>query len=125
MKKVILMVEDEDLVARMYQKSMQNDKFEVVIALNAREGIMKAEELLPDLIIMDIMMPGTNGIQAVEELKANPRTKHIPVIVLSNLSGKHDVEVAKEKGAEDYWVKKEVSPSEIISRVSKLIGVNK
>ncbi|MEN8252789.1 MAG: response regulator [Patescibacteria group bacterium] len=106
----ILIVEDEILVARMYQKMAKSENFKIELATNGAMGIEKAKEWKPDVILMDIMMPKMNGIQALEKLKADSETKDIPVVILTNMSGKHDIELAISKGAIDFWVKKDLEP---------------
>ncbi len=109
----ILIVEDEPLVIRMYQKALEMDGFQVVSAISGERGIETARREKPDIILLDIMMPVMNGIEALGHLKEDPELSQIPVIMLTNLSGVHDIELAKEKGAVDYWVKKDVRPRDM------------
>lgn len=118
----ILIVEDEPLIIRMYQKALAFDGFDVISALSGKEGIELAKKEQPDLIIMDIMMPEVNGIEALATLKQNPQTRNIPVIMLTNLSGEKDKELAMNRGAFEFWVKKEVNPMEVGDRIKKIIS---
>src|ERR1051325_7481073 len=101
----VLIVEDDPLMSRMYQKIFTFEKYEVEIAGDGEECIVKATTTNPTVILLDVMMPKMNGLQALEKLKADDRTKHIPVIMLTNLAGQQDAETALAKGAVKYIVK--------------------
>ena len=103
----VLIVEDEPLVIRMYEKALTFEGFEVTSAIGGKKGIEATKKEKPDLVLMDIMMPEMNGIEALGEIKKDPEISAIPVVMLTNLSGEHDMELAKEKGATDFWVKKD------------------
>lgn len=121
-KKMVLIVEDEDLVARMYQAGLaKNEKLDVQIARDGEEALILMEGIVPDLVILDIMMPKVNGMEVLERMKEDERLKNVPVVMLSNLSGEHDEELATQKGASDYWVKKDIPPREMESRIVKML----
>lgn len=117
----ILIIEDEPLVVRMYEKSLKFDKHEVISALNGTEGLEKMNSEKPDIVLLDIMMPQMNGMQVLEEMAKDEEIKDIPVIILTNLSGKHDAELALEKGATEYWVKKNAKARELGTRINEII----
>ena len=121
----ILVIEDEPMVSRMYGKIIEFEKFEVVSAIGGKEGLEKAKSEKPDLILLDIMMPEPNGIRVLEDLKADPATKNIPVVMITNLSGKNDSELALSKGATDYWVKKEINPQDLGQKIKKILETGK
>ena len=118
----ILIVEDEPLVARMYQKTLTFDGFETDIAIGGKEGLEKIKKGKPSLVLLDIMMPEPNGIEVLEKVKADPKTKNIPVIVLTNLAGSHDTQLALSKGAAAYWVKKETEPEKLGTKIKEILG---
>lgn len=119
----ILLIEDDILVARMYQKVFNFEKLEVEVANNGLEGLEKAKELKPRLIICDVMMPKLNGLEVLSQLKADPETKDIPVIMLTNLSGTADAQQALARGAIAYMVKSEYKPREVVQEVKKTLGI--
>lgn len=121
----VLIIEDEDLVARMYQKSLEFDDFEVEVAIGGNEGYAAIKQSKPDLILLDIMMPEPNGMDVLEKIKKDPETKNIPVIMLTNLSGEYDAKLAISKGATDYWVKKDSSPINLAKRIKEKLQTNK
>ena len=120
----ILIVEDEPLVARMYQKSLSFDSHEVVTALGGKEGLQKVKSEKPDIVLLDIMMPEPNGMEVLERIMTDPETKHIPVVMLTNLSGKHDAELAKSKGAVEFWVKKDAQPKELGKKIEEILSTS-
>jgi CheY-like chemotaxis protein len=117
----ILIVEDDPLISLMYQKIFTFVKYEVEVALNGEEGLAKASATKPTIILCDVMMPKMNGLQVLEKLKADPETKNIPVIMLTNLSGKQDAETALAKGAVKYIVKSEHEPKEVAAIVTEIV----
>jgi len=98
----VLIVEDEDLVARMYDKALKFEGFDVTIALGGQDGLEKVKTIKPDLVLLDIMMPEPDGMEVLEKIKTDDEVKDIPVVMLTNLSGKHDAVLAAERGAADY-----------------------
>jgi CheY-like chemotaxis protein len=118
----ILLVEDDPLMLRMYQKIFTFEKHEVEIAADGEEGLAKAQAVNPTIILLDIMMPKMNGLQVLEQLKANPATKAIPVIMLTNLAGQQDAETALSKGAVKYIIKSEYEPKQIADMVEEVIA---
>ncbi|HEX3082181.1 MAG TPA: response regulator [Candidatus Saccharimonadia bacterium] len=109
----ILIIEDDALLSRMYQIVFNASKFQVEVAANGEEGLEKSRDVKPDLILLDIMMPKLNGLEVLKRLKANPDTKDIPVVVLTNLAGSGDVEAALSLGAVRYIVKSENKPKQV------------
>lgn len=120
----ILIIEDEPLVARMYQRSLSLDNFDVVVALGGNEGLEKVKTEKPDIVLLDIMMPEPNGMEVLEKLSTDSETKHIPVVIFTNLSGTHDADLAKSKGAVEYWVKKDVDPKDLGLKVKDILDSN-
>jgi len=118
----ILIVEDDPLMSRMYQKIFTFENYEVEMAGDGQEGLDKARASKPTLILMDIMMPVMNGLEALEKLKADPETKAIPVIMLTNLAGQQDAEAALSKGAIKYIVKSEYEPKDVTNMVKEILA---
>jgi CheY-like chemotaxis protein len=118
----ILLIEDEPLVVRMYQKALTFDGFEVLTALTGKDGIAKAKAQKPDVILLDVMMPEMNGIEVLMELKKDPTIKNIPIIMLTNLSGEQDKQLALSKGAIEFWVKKDLNPMEVGEKIKQLFA---
>lgn len=125
-KKHILLVDDDPLVIRMYQNKLTKDGYEVKTASNGEEGLISIMKEKPDLILLDVMMPKMNGVETLKRLKADSKTKNIPVIVLTNLGDNpEDVDAAKELGALDYLVKANITLKTLSERVKEAIESGK
>jgi len=118
----ILIVEDDPLMRRLYQKIFTFEKYEVESAEDGEEGLDKARKSKPTLILLDIMMPKMNGLQVLEKLKADPDLKKIPVVMLTNLAGQKDAETALAKGAVKYIVKSEYEPKQVADMVKGVLA---
>lgn len=118
----ILVVEDDPLMSRMYQKIFTFEGYEVELAGDGEEGIEKTRSLKPTLVLLDVMMPKMNGLQVLEKLKADPETKGIPIVMLTNLAGQQDAETAMAKGAVKYIVKSEYEPKQVTSMVKEILA---
>jgi two-component system cell cycle response regulator len=118
----VFIVEDDPLMLRMYQKIFTFEKYEVETAGDGEEAITKVAAVNPTIILLDVMMPKMNGLQVLERLKSDPATKHIPVIMLTNLAGQQDAETALAKGAVKYIIKSEHEPKEIADMVKEIIA---
>jgi DNA-binding response OmpR family regulator len=118
----ILIVEDDALILRMYQEAFTSEGFEVLFASDGQAGLDMARANKPTIILLDIMMPKLNGMQMLEQLKADPAIHTIPVIVLTNLSSTMDAEKALKLGAVKYVVKSDYKPREIITIVKDILA---
>ncbi len=112
-KKRILIVEDDEFLSDAY-KSKFEQKFEVEIARDGEEVITKTNSFKPNLIILDMMMPKKDGLQVLKELKQNPESKDIPIIVSSNVDDPQAVKQAKQAGIAKYIVKCNVTIGELM-----------
>ncbi len=118
----ILIVEDDPLMSRMYQKIFKFEGYDVAMAGDGEQGLEAAKKEKPTLILLDVMMPKMNGLQLLEKLKLDPDTKSIPVVMLTNLAGEKDAEVALTKGAVKYIVKSEYEPKQITDMVKSILA---
>ncbi|MGJ8671494.1 response regulator [Rubritalea sp.] len=116
----ILIIEDEVDIADLISFNLQRNQFETVIANDGIGGLNKALMIEPDLIILDLMLPGMDGITINKTLKRDPRTRHIPVIMLTAKAQTEDRITGLETGADDYLTKP-FSPKELVLRVQAII----
>ncbi|MBN1522095.1 MAG: response regulator [Candidatus Aureabacteria bacterium] len=121
MAKKILIVDDLGSLRYVLSYDLKRAGFETFDAANAEEGLRLAGSESPDLIIMDMMMPGIDGIQATKLLKKDEKTKDIPVIMLTARSSKHDVVDAIKSGIAHYIVKP-YKFDELMAKINQLIG---
>ncbi|MFA4846168.1 MAG: response regulator [Patescibacteria group bacterium] len=116
-KKTILVVEDDHFLSDIYKRQFEGKGCKVVVAPNGTEALKTLKELKPDVILLDLIMPGMNGFEFLEALRAEATLKKTRVIVLSNLGQDSDKERCKALGVKEYLVKTEVSVDQILSSV--------
>ena len=125
MKTKILIIEDDQFLREFLFKKLSEENFEVLAAKEGKEGVELAQKEKPDLILLDLILPEKNGYEVLEDLKKNPLTSEIPVLVLSNLGQKEEIEEAFRKGAKDYLIKAYFSLEEIVSKIRLLLKKQK
>ena len=120
--KKILFIEDESALQKTLGEVLQQEGYQLVSALNGEVGVELAKKELPDLILLDLVLPKLHGFEVLKKLKENPETNKIPVIVLTNLEETEGVEKTLELGATTYLVKENYSLEEIIEKIKKIIS---
>ena len=115
----ILIIEDDKFLRELLQVKLKKENFSVFVAVNGEEGIKKAQEEQPDLILLDLILPNIDGFEVLKRIRDNPAIAAIKVIVLSNLGQKEDVERALNLGAVDYLVKAHFTLDEIVKKAKK------
>lgn len=115
----ILVAEDEPIMLRTIEYRLKKDGYTVIVTQDGREALAKIEEISPDLIITDIMMPFSSGLEIIRAVKSRP-DKKIPVIVLSAMGQENVVLEAFQLGADDY-ITKPFSPNELSMRVKRYV----
>ena len=118
----VLIIEDDELILRMYQQIFRLKGYEVIVAMNGEEGLEQAQATKPDLIVLDIMMPKLNGLDMLKKLKTMPEIADIPVVILTNLMGAADAEEAMRAGAIKYIGKSDYKPKEVVDIINKLVA---
>ena len=121
MAKKILIVEDDKFLRELIVKKLSNEGYDVVEAVDGEQGIQKIKDAKPDLVLLDLILPGIDGFGVLAQKKEDPFISPIPVIVLSNLGQKEDVDKGLSLGATDYLIKAHFTPSEIIEKVRNII----
>ena len=117
MEKVkILVVEDEAPIQELLQFNLERVKYKVKVADSGEEALKQASKFNPDLILLDIMLPGTDGLEVCKTLKASSKTENIPIIMLTALCEEADIVTGLELGADDY-ITKPFSPRVLLARV--------
>ena len=122
-QKNILLVEDDVFLAGIYKKKFEVEGFKITVADNGEKGLNEAKKKLPDMILLDVLLPKMDGFAVLKELKKDANTQNIPVILLTNLGQKDDVEKGIEMGAQDYLIKIHFKPSEVVDKVRKVLGI--
>jgi len=117
----ILIVDDDPVILRLLKVNFEMEGFAVLTAENGEEGVSKATRERPDIILLDVMMPGMNGLEAAEKLRAQENTKEIPIIFVSAKAQSVDVKAGLTAGAVDY-VTKPFDPVELVEKVENLLA---
>lgn len=118
----ILIVEDDVFLADLYKTKFTLEGFKVSVANDGEKGLEMAIKNLPDIILLDLVLPKMSGFDILKEVKADVKAKNIPVILLTNLSQKSDVEKGLKLGADDYLIKAHFMPSEVVEKIKRLVG---
>jgi len=121
-KSNILIVEDEQLLYNLLKQKLQSAGINVEWAMDGETALGKIAEHMPDLILLDLLLPGIDGFEILKRLKQDDRLKDIPVIVLSNLGETKDIDSVLKLGASEYIIKAESSPQEITDVALKYCG---
>ncbi|MFA5942251.1 MAG: response regulator [Candidatus Paceibacterota bacterium] len=124
--KKVLLVEDEQMLREICSMKLTKEGFNVVVALDGEEALKKVEEEMPDIVLLDIILPNIDGFGVLEKIRAhtNERVAKVPVIMLTNLGQDEDVAKARTLGANDYLVKAYFNPDEISSKVKALLHID-
>lgn len=122
MPKTILIVEDDTILRDLIsQKLRKENNYEVAEAIDGEEGLKKAKEKKPDIILLDLILPGMDGFGVLEQIKQDPETAKIPVVILSNLGQKEEIEKGMKLGATDFLIKAHFTLSEIVKKVKAIL----
>jgi twitching motility two-component system response regulator PilH len=118
---LILIVDDSPTEVHVMQKALERHGFQTAAAENGAEGIRKAREMKPDLIFMDVVMPGVNGFQATRTLANDPDTRAIPIIMVTTKGQETDRIWGLRQGAVDYLVKP-VTPAKLVEKAQAALS---
>lgn len=121
MAKKILIVEDDRFLRELMSRKLASEGFEVIEAEDGEEGMKKMRETKPDLILLDLILPEMDGFEVLARKAEDEEIKKIPVVVLSNLGQREDIEKALSLGAIDYIVKANMAPKEIIEKIALIL----
>ncbi|MDI6602516.1 MAG: response regulator [Patescibacteria group bacterium] len=121
MAKTILIVEDDKFLRELIAQKLINEGYEISEAVDGEEGIKKIQEEKPNLVLLDLILPGIDGFEVLSKMKEDVALAHIPVIILSNLGQKEDVERGLQLGAIDYLIKAHFTPGEIIEKIKNAL----
>lgn len=119
--KKILFIEDESALQKTFGDLLKGEGHEMVSALDGEVGLRLAQEKKPDLILLDLILPKMHGLKVLEELKNNPETENIPVIVLTNLEEMDNIDKALGLGASTYLVKANYNLEEVLEKIKMAI----
>jgi len=116
-QKIILIIEDDKFLRELITQKLIKEGYGVSEAVDGEEGIKKVKEEKPDLVVLDLILPGIDGFEVLSRMREESALTSIPVIILSNLGQKEDVEKGLKLGAVDYLIKAHFTPGEIIDKI--------
>jgi DNA-binding response OmpR family regulator len=121
----VLIVEDEETLSKVLEEKLKKENFTTKIVKDGNNALLTIKDFLPDVILLDIILPGKNGFDILEEIKEDFDLKIIPVIILSNISQDEDIKKGLELGAVDYLAKDQHPLKEILEIIQRAILENK
>lgn len=121
-KSKILIIEDDKFLLKLYSNKLRVAGFDVMASISGEEGMNKIETEIPDLVILDLVLPRISGFEILTALKGDPETKDVPVIILTNLAQESDKKRGLELGAEAYVIKTDISVNDLPDLVKKYLS---
>lgn len=118
-QKKILIIDDDFLVSDIYSLELQKAGYTTITANNGESGLSKIQVEKPQLVLLDIVMPGLDGLQVLDRIRSNPETSQIKVLLLSNLKDENTIKSGLARGANGYLVKPALTPQQVVSEVNK------
>jgi len=122
MPKKILFVEDDEAFFNIFSVPLKMKGYDLVHVADGNTAMEKVISEKPDLILLDIILPGTSGLDILKEIKENIETKNTKVVMLTNFGSDENINKAMEYGADDYFMKYNVVPSELPKKIGSLLG---
>jgi DNA-binding response OmpR family regulator len=121
-KVTILIVEDDKFLRELLVRKLDGEGLNTLTAVDGNEALKVVKENVVQIILLDLILPGMDGFDVLKEIKADANTAKIPVIILSNLGQKEEVEKGLKLGANDYMIKAHFTPDEIVEKIKKVLG---
>lgn len=117
----ILLIEDDPLLIDIYSTKLKESGIVVQIAEDGEKGLKMLEQSIPDLVLLDIVLPKQNGWEVLSAIRSNPRLKDLKVVLLSNLGQKEEIEKGLSLGADRYLIKAHFTPTQVVQEIQKLL----
>ncbi|OHA47765.1 MAG: hypothetical protein A2806_01540 [Candidatus Terrybacteria bacterium RIFCSPHIGHO2_01_FULL_48_17] len=119
---LVLVVEDDKFLRDLMVQKLKREGFAVDEAMDGEEALKHAKEITPSIILLDLILPGIDGFEVLRQLKAEAKNANVPVIILSNLGQREDIEKGMSLGAADFLIKAHFTPGEIVAKVKSIVG---
>ncbi len=121
MAKKILVIEDDKFLRELISQKLIKEGYDIAEAVDGEKGVESVKEEKPDLVLLDLILPGIDGFEVLSKIKSDPASAQIPIIILSNLGQKDDIERGLKMGAADYLIKAHFTPGEIIDKIRTVL----
>lgn len=122
-KKKILIIEDDSFIRDIYQVKFEQEGFEIVMAEDGVVALEKLKDFIPDVILLDIMMPYLDGTEVLRSIRKTEVLEKVPVVMLTNISEKEKVDEMMRQGVSGYLIKSHFTPSEVVHKVRALLKI--
>jgi len=120
--KKILIIEDDPFLSEMYAAKFVESGFEVDIAIDGKMGLDKIKDIQPDLALLDIVLPKMDGFEILKKIKEDKSLQGIPIVLLTNLVQKNEVEKGLSLGADEYIIKAHFTPTAVVAKVKEILS---
>lgn len=120
--KKILIIEDDEFLIDTYSVRLKQENFDVASVRDGEAAFEKAKKFMPNLIILDLILPKKDGFKVLEELKGNAKTREIPILIASNLDQEESIQRGLRMGAANYFVKSNISINELTDKCNKYVA---
>ncbi len=117
----ILLAEEDTFLGEIYKKKMETAGYKVTLVKNGEACVKEAQKKIPRIVILDVLLPKLDGFTAIDMLKKNSKTKHIPILVLTHLGQKEDIVRALHLGAHDYILKSHIRPEDLLRKIEDIL----
>lgn len=117
----ILIVEDDEFLRSLTAKRLEKEGYVVTVAVDGESALVTAAQEKPNLIFLDLLLPGLDGFEVLGKLKANAELKSVPVVVFSNLGQKEDIERAKQLGADEFLIKANFTLDDVMVKINEIL----
>ncbi|OHA64077.1 MAG: hypothetical protein A2842_02085 [Candidatus Wildermuthbacteria bacterium RIFCSPHIGHO2_01_FULL_48_25] len=117
----VLLIEDDPLLIDIYSTKLKESGFEVEVAENGEKGLSMLEQSVPNVVLLDIVLPKQNGWEVLQSIRSNEQLKGLKVVLLSNLGQKEEIEKGLSLGADRYLIKAHFTPTQVVEELQKLL----
>jgi len=121
-KHSVLCIEDDALLREILVEKLKSSGYKTLEASTGEQGIEVMQEKKPDIILLDLILPGIDGFEVLTKIQNNKDVQHIPVLILSNFGQAKDIKRGRELGAQDYLIKANLNPSEVVRKVGTFLS---
>jgi len=120
--KKILIIEDDPFLSEMYAAKFNQNDFQTEVATDGKSGLAKIKADRPDLVLLDIVLPKMDGFEILKAIKGDPKFKDIPIVLLTNLGQKSEVEKGLSLGADEYIIKAHFTPTAVVAKIKEILN---
>ena len=121
-KKTVLIVEDDEFLRSLTAKRLEKENYAIEVAVDGENAISVLDTLKPDIILLDLLLPGKDGFEVLKKIRSAETVKTVPVVIFSNLGQKEDIEKAKALGVDDFLIKANFTLDDVVAKINKLTG---